>query len=217
MTEPYIPACDPVSAADVDQAVLLALSAMGAALAADWHVWAGQTEWDCWETVEHISDDLFAYAAQLGPNNPPLADPVPFRCESRRTGGPASAIFADHDAGPAGLLQVLEACGALLAAMVRAAPVYDSPPRPFGVADPTGFAAAVGVAETLLHTHDVAAGLGFAWDPPPGLCRRVLGRLFPDAATDADPWRTLLWATGRAELHGRPAVTSWGYAGPRGS
>ncbi len=38
----------------------------------DLHARAGTPEWDCWETVEHLSDDLFCYAAQLGPRSPSL-------------------------------------------------------------------------------------------------------------------------------------------------
>jgi hypothetical protein len=200
----------PVTAADVGQAVALALAALRPAATADWNVPAGTLDWDCWETVEHMSDDLFAYAAQLGPRQPGLASPVPFRCEPRRQGGPALAIAADREAGPAGLLQVFAATGAMLAAMVAASPPDPSTDQqPFGVADPDGFAAAAGVAEVLLHSHDVCAGLGVTWDPPAELCGRVLGRLFPDAPTDADPWAALLWSTGRRELPGHAPVTSW--------
>ncbi len=200
----------PVTAADVQHAVALALSALRAAADADWHVPAGTLDWDCWEVAEHMSDDLFAYAAQLGPRHPALASPVPFRCEPRRPGGPAVAISADRDAGPVGLLQVFEATGAVLAAMVAvAAPDPLADQQPFGVDDPDCFAAAVGVAEVLVHTRDVCLGLGLAWEPPAALCRRVLSRLFPLAPADTDPWLTLLWATGRGELPGQPAVTSW--------
>jgi hypothetical protein len=204
------PAIEPVTAADVRDAVALALTAFRGTVGADWHQRAGTLDWDCWETVEHMSDDLFAYAAQLGPRDPGLASPVPFRCEPRRPAGPALAISADRDAGPEGLLQVFEATGAMLAAMVAASPADPTgDQQPFGVADPDRFAAAVGVAEVLLHSHDVCAGLGAGFQPPGGLCRRVLGRLFPGAPTDAEPWRTLLWATGRAELPGHARVTAW--------
>jgi hypothetical protein len=200
----------PVTAGDVGQAVALALAALRPAATADWSVPAGTLGWDCWETVEHMSDDLFAYAAQLGPRQPALASPVPFRCEPRRPGGPAVAIAADSEAGPVGLLQVFAATGALLTAMVAAsAPDPSADLQPFGVADPDGFAAAVGVAEVLLHSHDVCAGLGIGWEPPADLCGRVLRRLFPEAPTDVGPWPALLWATGRRELPGHASVTSW--------
>jgi hypothetical protein len=199
---------DPVTATDVEQAVALAVAAIRGSAAPDWHARAGVLEWDCWETVEHMSDDLFAYAAQLGPKNPPLEDSVPFVCETRRPGGPASTIFADRGFGPAGLLQVFEASGALLAAMAATSPPQLRAYHPFGVADPEGFAA-MGVVEILVHTHDVAQGLGIAWAPPAELCGRALGRLFPNAPTDTDRWPTLLWATGRGEIPGHPALTRW--------
>lgn len=199
----------PVTAANVDHAVTLALATLGKADAPDWRVPAGTLEWDCWETVEHMSDDLFAYATQLGPKMPPLSEPVPFACSARRLGGPQGAIFADPDAGPDGLLQVLEATGALLTAMVATAAPVSEGPRPFGVPDPAGFAAAAGVVEVLVHTHDVSRGFGLPWTPPGDLCGRALGRMFPHAPTDTDPWLTLLWATGRGQLAGHPAVTSW--------
>lgn len=202
-------ASDPVTAADVEQAVAAAVAAIRGAAVPDWDARAGVLAWDCWQTVEHMSDDLFAYAAQLGPKNPPLKDPVPFACETRRPGGPASAIFADLSSGPTGLLQVFEATGALLVAMVATSPTHLTADRPFGVADPGGFAAAMGVMEVLVHTHDVAQGLGFTWAPPGELCRRALDRPFPSAPADTDPWPTLLWATGRGELSGHPALTSW--------
>ena len=75
----------------MEQAVALALAAMSDARAAGWNAAAGTLDWDCWETVEHLSDDLFSYAAQLGPRNPPLAEPVPFACEPRRPVGPLGA------------------------------------------------------------------------------------------------------------------------------
>ena len=212
---PVTGAAGPVTAADVRLTVQCSLTALRGAVTANWQAKARPTEWTCWEAVEHVCDDLFAYAAQLGPSAPALSDPVPFACTQRRPEGPACAIAADPSAGPEGLLQVLEATGALLATMVAAAPATARAPAAFGVADPGGFAAAVGVAETLLHTGDAAVGLGIEWAPPDGPARRALARLFPDAPATADPWRALLWATGRAELPGHPAVTGWHWhAGP---
>ncbi|MCM2423486.1 hypothetical protein [Streptomyces sp. RKAG293] len=201
-----------VAADDLDRAVQLSVAVLRQAPAAAWDGKAGSLEWDCWETVEHLSDDLFAYAAQLGPRKPPLEGEVPFVWESRRPGGPANAVHADRTAGSAGLLQVLEACGALLIAMVRTTPSQTRAYHGFGVSDPEGFAA-MGIVETLVHTHDLAEGLGLDWTPPSGICARVLTRLFPEAPTGTDPWTTLLWATGRAELPGHPRVTTWRWYG----
>ncbi|MGW4425369.1 hypothetical protein [Streptosporangium sp. NPDC004631] len=202
----------PVTADDVQRAVRLAVAALRPALAADWDVRAGSLEWSCWETVEHLADDLFSYAAQLGPETPPLDDHVPFDWIRRNPGGPANVIFANRRLGPAGLLQVLEASGALLVAVVRTASPDVRAFHVFGVADPEGFAA-MGVVEILVHTHDVAEGLGVGWEPPADLCDRVLNRLFPDAPTDTDRWPALLWSTGRADLPGRPHPTSWRWYG----
>jgi len=206
----------PVTADDLDRAVQLALAVLRQAPPAAWEGRAGSLEWDCWETVEHLSDDLFAYAVQLGPRQPPLDGEVPFVWESRRPGGPANAVHADRSAGPAGLLQVLEACGALLVAMVRVTPAQVRAHHVFGASDPEGFAA-MGAVETLVHTHDLAQGLGLAWNPPADLCARVLTRLFPDVPATAAPWPALLWATGRGDLPGHPRRSSWRwYGAPRG-
>jgi hypothetical protein len=200
------------AAADVDRAVDAAVAALTPALAQDWHVPAGALEWDCWETVEHVADDLFAYAGQLAPRRPPLTTHVPFAWQRRRPGAPASTIFADPEAGQPGLLQVLEACGTFLSAVVRTAPPQTRAHHVYGVSDPVGFAA-MGVVETLVHLHDVAAALDIDWNPPSDLCARALTRLFPNAPTDTDPWPTLLWATGRADLPGHPRLTDWRWNG----
>lgn len=201
-----------VTADDLDTAVRLAVDALRKGPEEAWDGKAGSLEWTCWETMEHLADDLFAYAAQLGPRVPPMDGEVPFLWEPRRPGGPANAVEADRKAGPAGLLQVVEACGAMLAAMVRCSPPEIRAHHVFGASDPEGFAA-MGIVEVLVHTRDVAEGLGVEWEPPAELCSGVLGRLFPDAPDDAEPWPALLWATGRGELPGRPRLTSWRWHG----
>ncbi|MFI1443635.1 hypothetical protein [Streptomyces fructofermentans] len=203
---------EPVTATDVEHTVRLAVAALRSARGADWGAGAGSLEWDCWETVEHLADDLFSYAAQLGPQEPPSDTHVPFAWSRRRPGGPANVVFADREGGPAGLLMVLEACGALLTAVVRTTPSTVRSHHVFGVADPEGFAA-MGVVETLVHTYDVAQGLGIDWAPDADLCARVLARLFPDVPADTDPWPTLLWATGRGDIPGRPRRTEWRWYG----
>lgn len=201
-----------VTADDLDLAVQLAVAALREAPPDAWDGKAGSLEWDCWETVEHLGDDLFAYAAQLAPRTPPMDGEVPFVWESRRPGGPANAIHADRSAGPAGLLQVLDACGGMLSAVVRCTAPDVRAHHVFGASDAEGFAA-MGIVETLVHMHDLAGGLGLPWEPPADLCARVLGRLFPDVPQDTDPWPTLLWATGRGDLPGHPRVTSWRWSG----
>ncbi|MFD9207157.1 maleylpyruvate isomerase N-terminal domain-containing protein [Streptomyces sioyaensis] len=193
----------------LEGAVRLAVAALHEAPSTAWERKAGSLEWDCWETVEHLSGALFTYAVQLGPSKPPLERNVPFVRESRRAGGPTGAVHADRAAGPAGLLEVLEASGALLVAMVRTASPQVRAHHVFGVSDPEGFAA-MGTIETLVHTYDLAQGLGLAWNPPADLCLWVLARLFPDVPEEGhDPWATLLWATGRGALPGHSRRTGW--------
>ncbi|MEU0372552.1 maleylpyruvate isomerase N-terminal domain-containing protein [Streptomyces sp. NPDC006283] len=202
----------PVTADDLDRAVQLAVAALRAVPPASWDGTAGSLEWTCWETVEHLADDLFAYAVQLGPRTPPQDREVPFHYESRRPGGPANSVHANRAAGPDGLLQVLEASGALLVAVVRTTGPHVRSHHVFGASDPEGFAA-MGIVETLMHTHDIAEGLGLVWEPPAGICARVLSRLFPGAPSNTAPWPALLWCTGRSDLPERTRPATWRWYG----
>ncbi|MEV5609983.1 hypothetical protein [Streptomyces sp. NPDC052225] len=205
----------PVTADDVAHAVELTVTALRPALDADWDVPAGPLEWTCWETGEHLADDLFSYAGRIGSLHPSTQSHEPYGWAKRRPEGPANTITADREFGPAGLLEVLEACGGLLVAVVRSTPSTARGYHVFGVSDPEGFAA-MGVVETLLHAHDMAQGLGVEFEAPAGLCARALHRLFPDAPAGSEPWPTLLWATGRGELPGRERVGKWRwYGAPR--
>ncbi|MFI0723059.1 hypothetical protein [Streptomyces sp. NPDC021224] len=207
----------PVTADDVTEAVRLSIAALREAPEDGWDAPAGDLTWTCWQTAEHLADDLFAYALQLGPERPPLTTHVPVTWHREFPGGPASTVFVERKEGTAGLLQVLDGCGALLAAMVRVTPPQVRAHHGFGAADPEGFAA-MGVVETLVHVHDIAAGLGLPpFTPPPALCARTLHRLFPHAPADTDPWPALLWSTGRVALPDRPRQEKWRWYGePRG-
>ena len=201
-----------VAADDLRSSVLLARAALRGVPDDAWGGQAAGLEWDRWETVEHLCDDLFSYALQIGPGRPPLDTHVPLAWERRRPGGPPNAIFVDRAAGPPGLLEVLEACGSILVAMVRVTSPQVRAYHVYGASDPAGFAA-MGIVETLVHTYDVVTGLDLAWSPPGEVCERTLRRLFPEAPTDQDPWGTLLWATGRAELPGKARLTDWRWDG----
>ncbi|WP_190034311.1 GNAT family N-acetyltransferase [Streptomyces fructofermentans] len=180
----------------VEQAVAGALVPLRAAEGRDWEVDAGRLEWSCRRTAEHIASDLIAYAAQLAGR--PADRYVPF-----------DITFEDCE-GPADVLDVVEATGALLAAAVRAAPreARAFHPYPFRSANREGFAA-MGVAEVLLHTHDIAEGLGLSYEPPAELCEDVLTRIFPHVRPGPGHWRTLLWATGRGDLPDRAPQDDW--------
>ncbi|WP_306323243.1 MULTISPECIES: hypothetical protein [unclassified Streptomyces] len=206
----------PVTADDVAEAVALAVAALAPAADADWNVPAGPLEWTCWETGEHLVDDLFFYAAQIGSLRPMADDYVRWGYSRRRSDGPDNTITVDLDAGPTAMFRALEAGGGILAAVVRATPETARGFHVFGASDPEGFAA-MGVVETLVHAHDLALGLGVEFEPPAGLCARTLHRLFPDVPRDTAPWATLLWATGRGDLEGKERREKWRWYGAPGA
>ncbi|MFE9423924.1 maleylpyruvate isomerase N-terminal domain-containing protein [Kitasatospora sp. NPDC006697] len=178
--------------ADVDQAVRATLALLAPHSGADWSVPAGSLTWSCRETAAHIAHDLLAYAAQLAGAAPEAYLPID--------------LTIQQQAEPADLLRIISACGRLLSTQLAAADPADRAWH-WGPCDPSGFAA-MGTAEVLLHTHDIARGLGLDWQPPAPAAARVLDRLFPQAPA-GDPVAVLLWQTGRGELPGRDRLTSW--------
>jgi GNAT superfamily N-acetyltransferase len=183
----------------VEQAVTGAVALLRTATERDWDEdggKAGGLEWSCRTTAEHLAGALLAYAGQLAGR--PQNAYVPFD------------ITLDEGTGNADVLDVLEMAAALLVATIRTTPpeVRAFHPYPFRSANREGFAA-MGVAETVLHTYDIAEGLGLSYEPPAELAEYVLTRIFPHVRPGPDLWRTLLWATGRGELPGRARVTEW--------
>jgi hypothetical protein len=196
----------PVTADDVLAAVDASVAALRPGAGGDWSAPAGDLTWTCWETVEHLADDLFCYAAQLGADG--YAGYLPFEAAARYPGGEPNTIRSDPAAGPDGLFTVLTAAAALLAAMVRVTPRTVRAHHTYGSADPEA-SAAMGVLETLVHTHDVGRGLDVNWTPDAAMCARVLARLMPEVDRTEDAWADLLWACGRAALPGRPRREDW--------
>lgn len=182
----------PMDSRDVERAVAEMVQVLTPYEAGDWRRRAGSLDWTCWETAAHVAHDLLAYAGQLAD----LPDSAYLPCD----------LVVRGDASPHEVLQVVTAAGRLLSLALAAS---DSSARAWhwGPTDPSGFAA-MGVSETLVHTWDIAQGLGIRWRPPESLCAAVLARLFPDAPA-GDPVESLLWSTGRAELPDRPRLTSW--------
>ena len=86
--------------------VLAAAAGAVAALApgGDWSAAAGDLEWTCGETVEHVADDLVFYAMQLGV--PGYQDDLPLEAAARYPGGEPNSVRADPAAGTQGLLAV---------------------------------------------------------------------------------------------------------------
>ncbi|SSC22250.1 DinB/YfiT-like putative metalloenzymes [Klenkia terrae] len=117
----------------------------------------------------------------------------------------------DPDAGYGRLVTGLTTWGEVLARVLDAADPGERGFPPFGSPAPAGFAA-MACAEVLVHTGDVVEAVGLRWSPPVDVVVATLARVFPDAPTDTDPATTLRWATGRADLPGRPRPTSWRYA-----
>ncbi|MPY63029.1 GNAT family N-acetyltransferase [Streptomyces spongiae] len=181
----------------VQEAVGHALTLLRTAVDRDWEgTKAGRLEWSCRETAVHIASTHLAYAGQLAGRATEAW--VPFE------------LVMDDGTDTADVLDVIGTTGTLLAATVRTTPrdVRAFHPYPFRAADREGFAA-MGVTEVLLHTHDIAEGLGLPYEPPADLCQDVLTRLFPNVRPGPEPWPTLLWATGRRDLPGRAPVTEW--------
>ncbi|WP_131568692.1 GNAT family N-acetyltransferase [Streptomyces sp. KM273126] len=192
----------PMGGDQVEEAVGHALALLRTATDRDWEgTRAGRLEWSCRATAEHVASDLIAYAGQLAGRATKAY--VPFE------------LTLEDGADTAGMLDVIETTGTLLAVTVRATPrdVRAFHPYPFRAADREGFAA-MGVVEVLLHTHDIAEGLGLSYEPPAELCQNILTRLFPHVRPGPEPWPTLLWATGRGDLPGRAPVTAWRWNNP---
>jgi len=158
----------------------------------DWKVPAGRLDWSCLETGAHIAHVLTKYASQLAGGR---VDPyLPFD------------VVVRPQATAADVLDVVDACGRLLAAVVAGA---DPAARAwhYGMAAPDAFAA-MGIGEVLVHGHDIAGGLGLDWRPPGELAAVVVRRLFANGP-EGDPTDVLLWATARGELPGEHPVIDW--------
>ncbi|WP_235455887.1 GNAT family N-acetyltransferase [Streptomyces olivochromogenes] len=181
----------------VEEAVAGCVATLRTVVDRDWEgVDAAGLEWSCRHTAFHVAEDLIAYAGQLAGRA--QDGYVPFE------------ITLEEGTDNAGLLHVIETTGALFAATLRTTPrdVRAFHPYPFRSADREGFAA-MGIAEVLLHTHDIAKSLGITYEPSEELAESVLTWLFPHVQPGPAPWPTLLWATGRGELPGRAPVTEW--------
>ncbi|MFD5142700.1 GNAT family N-acetyltransferase [Streptomyces sp. NPDC058401] len=186
---------------DIDTAVSLTTRALREVAHLDWEVPAAGLDWSCRDTAVHVAEDFTAYAAQLTVRATDAYVPLEIR--------------AEEGTGPAGLVDLIEATGGFLSAAVALAGPGARAWHPYGDAGADGFAA-MGVVETLLHTHDILGGLGVHdWEPDPALAERVLDRLFPHLPRGRAAWPTLLWAAGRGELPGLAPLTAWRwYADP---
>ena len=177
---------------DLRTSAALCREALSPGLDQDWSVAAGDLTWDCRQTLDHISNALGFYATHLATRSRERRVPV-------RDGDPARS--------PAELLTVVETSAAILAEVAWAAPAGTRAFHPAGMADAEGFVA-MGCEEMLIHTDDIAQGLGLAFRPPDDLARRLVRRLFPWAPTDPNPWAGVRWASGRAALPDRERLNA---------
>ena len=182
-----------LGADDVLAAFAASQEALGAARDGDWSALAGSLEWSCRTTLDHMITGTVFYSGQV-------ANEAPARRPAIRK--------ADADASVDDLIVTQDSVGHIFASVLRAAPAGMRAFHPAGMADVSGYAA-MSCVEILVHTFDIAQGLGIAFNPPVELCERVGRRLFPwidDMSPDA--WATLLWATGRRSIEGRDDVAA---------
>ena len=172
------------SPGDILAAASASVRTLETALDRDWARPAGELERSCRRTLDHIVDTLIWYSSHL-------ATLATARLGHLRDGNP--------NAGVDELLVGVSTSAAILAGVADAAPPGARAFHPAGMADPSGFLA-MGCDEILVHTHDIATGLGLSFEPPQDVAEHVLDRLFPWAPPGEGAWATLLWATGRSAL-----------------
>jgi uncharacterized protein (TIGR03083 family) len=183
-----------VTGDDVRAAAELCERVLEPALGADWNVPVPGLEFTVAAVVAHAAEVPLWYSVDMW-------------------SGRENAAFEMKvlvDASNSSLLTSLLAASRGLAAGVDAAPAETRGFHPFGSPDPSGFAA-MACAELLVHGDDAARGLGVPFTHDAGLAGAVLARLFPwhTVGRDDDPWRLLLWASGRIELAGRLRQSVW--------
>ncbi|HEV2067326.1 MAG TPA: hypothetical protein VGR08_10870 [Thermomicrobiales bacterium] len=192
---------------DIRAAADIAFDAMIPALNRDWSVRAGDLDWSCRRTLDHIIDTLVLYAFAV-------ALPVMSREEwiPPRNGDP--------DATVSDLLEVLRRQAGVLEAACDASLPPARAFHPSGLSDADGFRA-MACSEVLTHADDILMGFGLsrAFEPPAYLCDRIVRRVFPWAPeADACPNRlhAVKWACGRMALPDHPRLDDrwWWHSAP---
>ena len=154
----------------------------------DWSAKAGTLDWDCRATLDHMVNAPLFHGTNLAMRSKQ-------RLNSVRAGNPTASV--------SDLIASMEHSATILARVASATPPNERGFHPAGMADAQGFVA-LSSNELLLHTHDIATGLGLTFEAPAELSGLVLRRLFPWAPSDLEPWAALLWLTSRGSLPGRP-------------
>lgn len=178
---------------DTSRAATLMLDVLRPAIENDWTVRAGELDWSCRRTLDHVVDtQLF------------LAGGAATRAEQRR----APVRNGDRRATVPALLEAVDTSASILETICAGMAPHERGFHPAGRPDGDGFRAQA-TSEILQHTYDITQGLGLEWRPPDGLCDRVVRRLFPwapDAAACPNRFAALLWACGRISLPDHPRL-----------
>lgn len=190
---------------DLRESCDLALQQLRPLVGHDWDVRAGDLEWSCRRTLDHIIDTMLLYSGYL-------ATRATGRMQPLRNGDAAASIET--------LLAHLETSAAVLMRIAEATPLGARAFHPSGLSDAHGFLA-MGCSELLTHTDDILHGFGVVWNPGPGadLCNAILTRVFPWAPSSAeshDRWQVLRWACGQTDLPTEPRLDAnwWWHAAP---
>jgi hypothetical protein len=164
----------------------------------DWSRLAGDLDWTCGQTLDHLALGLVGYAGLL------IARPTDRYI----------TLFASLDprAPVPARIEGIRIAASLLASAVRDTTADARAWHPWGQSDATGFAA-MGIVELAVHTYDITRALGLSWTPSAGLSAAVLARLFPESPLGYGPSDSLLWCAGRLPLPGLPRRVNWQWDG----
>jgi hypothetical protein len=197
--------CEPFGVDDLRRLSEQVASSWKDALDRDWSAPAGTLEWSCTRTADHAVDCVFGAAFVLA---------------SRRTDA-YPEVGADMTLGaaatPEGLVESLAVATRLLVGAVVEADDDDRAilfrrPEPV-IGAPVDFLPRGGT-ELAFHGHDVAVGLGVAFEPPVDVARRLREHILDwplwthggpgwrPVVRSIDPWGDLLTASGRARAAG---------------
>ena len=192
---------------DLTRSAGFAVAALEPFVDRDWSIRAGDLEWSCRRTLDHIVDALMLYASAV-------ALPVTSR------EGWIPVRNGDDTASVRQLLESLQRAAAILERVCESVSPTTRVFHPSGLSDRDGFRA-MGCSEILTHTDDILLGFGEAdaFTPSDDVCERILQRVFPwapGATTHPDRWQVVKWACGRVALEGHPRLDDrwWWHAAP---
>jgi hypothetical protein len=193
------------AAASLEEAVQASCVALDAVADLDWTSPAHELEWSIRQTAEHIGSCLLGYAGQV------VGEPD--------EGWVIPDAPLEDDMTSADAVAYIRTAGQILSIVVRATPPSGRAYHVYGRSDPVGFAA-MGIIESLVHTHDVMRALGVDWLVPTGPCRLAAERLFTAEVAElgqpqlaSDPVGVLLWCCGRQPLGEREQRGRWRWNG----